>query len=387
MEEHLKMKKLSDSEVKKIIIENWKSKRISDIGHLTGLEESIVRRRAKSYGLPKKSELNKNPNLFNEDLLRGGFDGDNWSHGWLKSDNSSIFIRNEKGFMSYMDIRDQLISEMKKYAPKYPYIQRKKITDKHLMVLDPADIHIGKLSLIKETNEEYNIEKAKQRCFDGVSGLMEKAQGFPLEKIIFVVGNDVLHIDNPKRSTTAGTFQDTDGMWWSAYLEAKDMYIKIIEQLLTVADVEVVYCPSNHDYTSGFMLTDSLYSWFHNNKNVKFNNDIIHRKYIEYGKNMLAFDHGDGAKEYDAKDLMADESPKMWGRTKYRYVYKHHVHHKKHIKYISGKDFIGVTVEYLRTPSPADGWHHRNGYISPKAVEAFIHHKENGQLARLTHYF
>ena len=29
------------------------------------------------------------------------------------------------------------------------------------------------------------------------------------------------------------------------------------------------------------------------------------------------------------------------------------------VKRGSAKDFIGVTVEYLRTPSPADSWHHR----------------------------
>jgi len=46
-----------------------------------------------------------------------------------------------------------------------------------------------------------------------------------------------------------------------------------------------------------------------------------------------------------------------------------------------------VTVESLRSPSPADSWHHRNGYISTAAVEAFVHSKKHGQVARLTHNF
>jgi hypothetical protein len=135
------------------------------------------------------------------------------------------------------------------------------------------------------------------------------------------------------------------------------------------------------------MLADTLYSWFHNSKNITFKTDIVHRKYIEYGLNMLAFDHGDGAKERQAKDLMADEQPEMWGRTKYRYAYKHHIHHRKKLVWHSGEDYIGVTLVYLRSPSGADAWHHRNGYISPKAVEGFIHHPTQGQVARLTHYF
>ena len=60
----------------------------------------------------------------------------------------------------------------------------------------------------------------------------------------------------------------------------------------------------------------------------------------------------------------------------------HHLHHK------ISKDYIGVTVEALRSPSGTDSWHHRNGYQhSPKAVEGFIHSKEHGQIARLTHLF
>ena len=324
---------------------------------------------------------------FSKDLLVNGFDGENWSHGWLKNDNTSIFIKNKDGFMSYEDIKDELISEMKKYSPKYPIIKRQKIVDGHLLIIDPADVHIGKLALIEETGSEYNINIARQRCIDGVNGIIQKAQGFPIDKILFVMGNDVLHIDSPFRKTTAGTNQDTDGMWWQAFKEAKDMYDSILEQLVTIADVQVVFCPSNHDYMSGFMLADSLMSWFHKSKNITFNVDIIHRKYVQYGTNMMAFDHGDGSKERDTKDLMADEQPKMWASTKFRYAYKHHIHHKKKTHFQSGRDYIGVTVEYLRSPSEADGWHDRQGYRAHKAIEGFIHSKNNGQIARITHYF
>jgi hypothetical protein len=35
------------------------------------------------------------------------------------------------------------------------------------------------------------------------------------QKILFIGGNDILHVDTPKRTTTSGTSQDTDGMWRS----------------------------------------------------------------------------------------------------------------------------------------------------------------------------
>ena len=351
-----------------------------EIGQIMGLTIGQV------YGIRKTNNINRQSTFRNE-LLEEGFDGDNWSHGWLKTDNASIFIRNEEGFISYEEMKDELVAEMKKYAPKYPKIKRNKIKDGHMLVIDPADIHIGKLSMMEETGEEYNIELAKQRCIDGVNGIIEKAQGFPIDKITFVIGNDVLHIDSPHRKTTAGTPQDTDGMWWQAFKEAKDMYIRIIENLLTIADVEVVYCPSNHDYQSGFMLADTLSSWFHKSKNISFHTDIAHRKYLLYGNTLIGFDHGDGAKEKDAESLMAHEARDMWAKAKYSYFYKHHIHHKRVVKWRSGEDFIGLTVEYLRSPSASDGWHKKNGFLAPKAVEGFIHSQNNGQVARLTHYF
>ena len=352
----------------------------SQLGRAIGLTKGQVRHRRQALGLNRS-------NAFNGELMAKGFDGENWSHGWLKTEDASIFIRNEEGIISYEEMREQLLADMRKYSPKYPKLKRKAIKDSHLLVVDPADIHIGKLALLAETGGEYNINIAKQRCLEGVQGLLDKAQGFPLEKIVLVIGNDIIHIDGSTRSTTGGTAQDTDGQWWQMFLEAKNLYVQVVEMLMQVADVEVIFCPSNHDFATGFMLADTLSSWFHKSGNVTFNCDIIHRKYLEYGLNMLAFDHGDGCKVNDTKDLMADEQPQMWGRTRFRYSYKHHLHHKHKINYTSAKDYIGVTVQYLRSPSGADAWHKKKGYISPKAVEGFIHHKTQGQLASFCHYF
>ena len=197
-----------------------------------------------------------------------------------------------------------------------------------------------------------------------------------------IIGNDILHIDTPRRTTTSGTPQDTDGMWYENFLNAKKLYVDVIESLLTVADVHVTYNPSNHDYTNGFFLADVISSWFRKCKNVTFDVSIKHRKYFSYGQNLIGTTHGDGAKVQDLPLLMAVEANKEWSKSKHRYVYTHHVHHK------NAKDYAGVTVESLRSPSGTDSWHHRNGYQhNPKAVEGFLHHPKFGQVARLTHIF
>lgn len=308
---------------------------------------------------------------------------------WIKTDETSLFWKNpafkEK---TVEEIKDEVFKNAKDYRPKYPKINRKPVKDGHLLVLDCADVHIGKLSMIDETSDEYSIDIAVNRCIEWVQRIVQKSQWFNINKILFVIGNDILHIDSPHRKTTAWTSQDTDGQWWSAFQHAKELYIKVIESLVTIADVDVVFNPSNHDYTSWYFLADSIASWFHNSKNITFDVKPTHRKYYQYGDNMIGTTHGDGAREGDLALIMAQESPEMWAGTKYRHWYLHHIHHKKAIKYQSAKDYIGVTLEYLRTPSWSDSWHDRNWYVwAKKAIEWFIHHPKDWQICRLSHYF
>jgi hypothetical protein len=303
------------------------------------------------------------------------------NHYWYKGKSFSLHVKN-KG-ISLDTVREDMIKAMNQHSPSYLKIKRTKSKDTHLLVVDPADIHIGKLATSFETGEEYNSQIAVQRVKEGVKGILQKANGFNIDKILFVGGNDILHIDEPHRKTTAGTPQDTDGMWYDNFLTAKQLYIDVIEMLMTVADVHFVYNPSNHDYISGFMLSDSIQSWFRKSKNITFDCSIAHRKGFKYGLNLIGTTHGDGAKQADLPLIMANEFSQWWADTKHRYVYTHHIHHK------SSKDYHGITVESLRSPSGSDSWHHRKGYGvgGVKAVEGFIHSKEHGQVARLTHIF
>lgn len=311
-----------------------------------------------------------------------GIDINDVKHAWLKDNNASLFVKNPNFQSEKRDaFTREIIKQVKDHAPVYPKIKREKITDGHLMVLDPADIHIGKLCSRLETGVDYNQQIAVKRVFEGIEGVLNSSTGFNIDKINFIGGNDILHIDTPKRTTTSGTPQDTDGMWYENFITAKNLYIDVLEMLIPFADVHFTFNPSNHDYMSGFMLAQVIEAHFKNNKNITFDISIAHRKYFTYGKNLIGTTHGDGSKIADLGALMAHES-KDWTNCKHRYFYTHHVHHK------TSKDLIGVTVESLRSPSPADSWHHRNGYTGAvEAVEAFIHHKEFGQIARLTHIF
>jgi len=306
-------------------------------------------------------------------------------HGWLKTKQASLFFKNPNFKVEELNeiqrIKDECIKEVKLYAPKYHAIETIKSEDTHLLVIDIADLHIGKLATAFETGEDYNSQIAVKRAKDGMQGILDKAKGFNIEKVLFVAGNDILHTDNTKRTTTGGTPQDTDGMWYDNFLMAKNLYIELLEKLLSFAEVEVVYNPSNHDLTHGFFLMQLIEAHF-SKSTINFNVDLKHRKAFKYGNNLIGTTHGDGAKIEHLPLLLATEFPILWSETKHRYIYSHHIHHK------TSKDFIGVTFETLRSPSGSDSWHHKNGYTGvPKAVEGYIHHKEFGQVARLTNIF
>ena len=81
-------------------------------------------------------------NKFIEDkCAEAGIDASQVKSFWFKSKDFSINVKNNKDDIS--SLKDEIIDEMKDYSPIYPELKRNKIKDAHLLVIDPADIHVG----------------------------------------------------------------------------------------------------------------------------------------------------------------------------------------------------------------------------------------------------
>lgn len=376
----------------------------SGVAKHLGIDYRTVKRHVEKYHAENS--------FVESEATRTGIPFDRIRHYWLKTKNElgddvSIFVKNSSEVMEYDEIRDALIKDLESFAPRVKLYERPllPVEQQHLLVIDPADVHIGKLALEDETGENYNIQVALDRVYAGVSDILQKSIPFGIHQIVLVVGNDILHVDNTKRATTSGTPQDTDSQWWKMFEVARDMYVNIIEECKQYAPVTIMYCPSNHDKVLGFSLTDSLFSWYRNDENVDvstYGKSMRHRKYLKYGSNLLGFTHGDGAKHKDLISLMQHEVREAWAGTNYAYWYTHHFHHKTRIinEQLVEKDYQGVTIvengrreytnvvntqiECVRSPSSPDSWHSQYGYVNTTAIEAFIHHPQNGQVARIT---
>ena len=342
-----------------------------EVSKLRGVQIDSIRR---AYG--KQTRIHEKATALNVNVS-------DIKHGWIKDKEASFFFKNPDFKSEDKDnFKDELISLVESRSPYIQNILYQNDDAKYLLVIDPADIHLGKLSSEFETGENYDTLIAVKRVKEGVTSLIQRSSIYDLERIVLIVGNDILHTDTPKRTTTAGTNQDTCGMWYDNFMIGFKLYSDIIELMSLIAPVHVIFNPSNHDFTSGFYLAQMVSAYFSNNLNVTFDCDMKHRKYFVFGRNLIGTTHGDGAQQKDLALLMAHESGQGWADSVFRYWYIHHFHHK------IAKDYMSVTVESLRSSSSADGWHHRNGYqYAPKSIEAFIHHKDLGQVARYCHYF
>jgi hypothetical protein len=356
------------------------AKKMAEEGLTEGVAVDSVRRNISR--IISKVEIDQSHPGLTAEAKSVGIDPKSVDHYWYKGKHYSIHAKTSSANnLSWDQIADLVVGKMKGNEVN-PINREFAIDDEsHLLVIDAADIHVGKLSSSYETGEDYDDDEAVRRAEEGVFSVVESAMTYKIDHIVFVVGNDILHVDNARNTTTAGTPQDVSSMWYDSFNTAFSMYIRLLSFLSELSPVTVVYNPSNHDYTSGFFLCQALKAWFNKYDNISWDDDMKHRKYFRYHNSLIGTTHGDGAKVEDLPLLMAVES-KDFTECSHRYFYTHHKHHKV------AKDYIGVTIESVRSPSSADSWHHRNGYQhAPKSVEGFIHSKKRGQVARITHNF
>jgi hypothetical protein len=309
----------------------------------------------------------------------------------------------------FEEIRASISDAMASVRPDLP--ARFHEAENCLLVLDPADVHIGKLSIRSETGFSYDIDIAAHRLVEGSRLLLTKGKALGATRVLLVIGNDIAHIDSPKRTTTSGTPQDTSGSIFSIYRAASKGYRDIVQMALDMKlAVDVVFCPSNHDWVLGFTIAQELAAWFSGHPNFSATNYNIsekHIKYYRFGGNLMMFTHADGAKEADLPQIMLVEARHHIAECPHRYAYLHHYHHRMRrglgVRPMQReKDHIAMTatgvgpgaqegdnldIVYVRSPSPPDGWHHRNGYLNRQAVEAFLHHPDEGRKVTLTEWF
>jgi len=236
------------------------------------------------------------------------------------------------------------------------------------------DAHFGKLAWHGETGEDYDHKIATERFLCAISDFINRAKKFQIEKILAPIGQDLLQYDNAEQKTDKGTPQDTDMRPKKMYTSCYEMMLEAVLLLREVAPVHIVYSPGNHDPLLSYFITHALAQYFHKDASVQVDIDPSPRKYVEYGKCLIGYSHGDD----DAKQipkLMQIEAPEAWGRTMWREWHMGHLH--KEGLYVD--EDSGLIMRRISAITGTDKWHSQKGFVGTvKKAQAFVWDREYG---------
>ena len=176
------------------------------------------------------------------------------------------------------------------------------------------DFHFGKLAWGKETGDaDFDIKIAGQLFRDTIDELIRKvmSSGYEIAQVLFPVGQDYFHFDNPKIQTTAGTQLDSDTRWKKMYSCGLELLIEMIEKLRKIAPVAILWVPGNHDEELSYTAVVALKHIYATSGDVKVDAGPAQRKYFLWEKNLIGFAHGrDEGKRLSG--LMQVEAPDKW---------------------------------------------------------------------------
>ena len=279
-----------------------------------------------------------------------------------------------------LEPQDFLSETIKNFTPKYTPVAKVFINDKFseptVGVLSIQDLHFGKegnLSIVDDFKES-------------ITYLVTKSySAHNLEKIIYVIGGDLLNMDTFSGLTTKGTPVDSDLRAQDAYNEAFDAMfwsVNFIKQFCK--ELEVVYLPGNHDRLSSYHLVHALSKCFTKDISIQFNATYEERKVITWGDNFFAFEHGDVTKKMTPL-VYATEFPVQWGLTKYRTCYTGHFHTKKVTEFVTDNEVHGFSIKHLPSFSKSDYWHYHNKFTGSKRQAVMeIHNLTRGKISEFT---
>jgi hypothetical protein len=273
---------------------------------------------------------------------------------------------------------ESLLADAKDRIQRAPLTLVKPSSSGYLLEVSLPDLHMGKLAWNRETRHgNYDLEIATETCYRAIETLLARSAHMAYERVLLVVGNDLLNSDSDTGTTTRGTPQDNDGRFFRTFQRARQVKVAVAERLARdVAPVDIVVMPGNHDRLSTLHIGDSLSCWFHNDPRVTVDCEPTPRKYYRWGQVLLGITHGDELKKpADLAGVMSNEQAAIWGACRFKEWHIAHWHRDA-----AQKDEIrGVKIRLLPTLAAADNYHNRNGYIgNMPSAESFIWHKEEG---------
>ena len=230
----------------------------------------------------------------------------------------------------------------------------------YMLELPIMDLHLGKLAWGKETGDsDFDLKIGEQLYKDTINELVYKVlrSNYELSQIVFPVGQDYFHFDNPKVQTTSGTQLDSDTRWQKMYSTGIEMLIWAIEKLRQLAPISVMWVPGNHDEELSFTAVVALKHIYSQTAGVQVDASPTVRKYVLWKNNLIGFAHGreEGKR---ISGLMQTEAPDKWAASSIREMHLGDLHQE------IVQEENGVLLRWISSVTPADAWSASKGFVT-----------------------
>jgi hypothetical protein len=246
----------------------------------------------------------------------------------------------------------------------------------------PFDIHFGKFAWHPETMGGSMDSKIASKVFiDSCTDNLEKLSKWPLAKIFFVVGQDLMHFENIWAQTPISGHQlDVDSRLPKVIEICKRSVVHIIDLAIQMAPVEVIRIPGNHDIHASYWLCEILKERYRDNKHVTIDNGPSVKKCRLWGDLLVGWTHdASGRRQMPTVNMLPQFWPEEWGKSRFR---EWHVGHKHKADVTKTKPVCsvgGTVVRQLSCLTTIDKWHVDEVFVDAvPACESFIWDKQMG---------
>jgi hypothetical protein len=321
-----------------------------------------------------------------------------WNMGFKNSMNQgekidlySVTVKQKKiaHAVETKEFLSKILEDIKGHSPDWSAAIDLPVTEGMMLELSLPDIHFGKCSFSEEAGDSYNLVIAIARFKSAINDILSQVDFNKVSTVLLPVGNDLLNFDNLSLTTTGGTPQSSDGGFYRMYRAAFDCLVWAIEQILLRASVYLVSVPGNHDSQTAWTLCQALDAWFHKAPNYQSNTSPEPRKYVQHGKVLLGFTHGDKENMASLPFIMATEESARdaWHQTYFREWHLGHLHKSaSKMQMSTGDEVNGLRIRILPSLSGTDNWHFSKGYVGNiKSAEAYLWDAHRGLRQIIVH--
>jgi hypothetical protein len=287
---------------------------------------------------------------------------------------------------------DRLVERIPKfeYSAYRPLAVQEHGKSGNMAIIANFDVHLGKLAWDVETGQgDYDMKISVEHFNHVTDTNLDRVRIFKPDKIIFILGQDMMHYENLEGVTPQGrNILDTDGRLAKLQDVAIDVTVNNIMKCRAVAPVEVILVQGNHDSTSSLWLSKVLRAWFREDKFVEVDCQPKLRKARLWGNTFIGLAHQINPTKmpYNAMEF-STQFKELWAQADYRECLFGHKHKKNTWAVGQIATHGKMLFRQLTALSPIDFWHYENMFIDAvPGGEALVYSKDHGCIANFTEW-